>query len=289
MGNLKVSIKNEFKNLMNRADNLSLRRRRYFGKYSFKQPFDKLFILGSGLTINELTESQFNHINQYSSVAVNFFMVHPFRPNFYFIEISRNHEDREMYFHNLSLRSDFDQIDKFYCFRKEDDGLDERLTDLFDPARLYSYSLLKMGNYGRRFNYQKLLSKYYHTKFNNRFFTPQDYFDRVLNNVSSIERLCQFGLQGGAKEIIFCGVDLNKTDCFYDSADFIPYLDFKIPYRRYKDKKVHTTNDKSEVNFTVEEFLISLTELVDTKFYVSSANSKLSNFMPVYDFGENEQ
>uniref|UniRef100_UPI004048CE38 hypothetical protein n=1 Tax=Roseivirga sp. TaxID=1964215 RepID=UPI004048CE38 len=286
---IKIFLKNYFNYLKNKINNYKLCKIYNLNDYSFKEPFDKLFILGSGLTINELNDDQLKHINQFNSVGVNFFMIHPFRPTHYFIEISRSETDREMYFHNLELREDYDRIAKFYCHRKEDNGLFKKIMNTFDRNELYTYSMLKMGNYGKAFNYENLLSRYYNSKLYVNFFKPNVKFKSALNNVSSIERMCQFGLQGGANEIILCGVDFRGTECFFDSENFKPHLDFKIPYGRYKGKENHTTNNKLEVSFTVEEFLKSLTGLVKTKFYVSSKNSKLSEFIPVYNFGVREE
>ncbi len=49
---------------------------------------DTIFILGSGSSVNDLTEENWTVINSHDSIGFNFWLIHEFVPTFYFIEPS---------------------------------------------------------------------------------------------------------------------------------------------------------------------------------------------------------
>jgi hypothetical protein len=54
---------------------------------------DTLFILGTGPSINALTENNWKIIARHDSVGLNFFLVHPFVPTYSYIEIKKSSLD----------------------------------------------------------------------------------------------------------------------------------------------------------------------------------------------------
>ena len=57
----------------------------------------KVFIFGSGPSINDLTEKNFKEINKYTSIGVSRWIFHDFIPTFYMIELSYDEKLNEKY------------------------------------------------------------------------------------------------------------------------------------------------------------------------------------------------
>jgi len=76
---------------------------------------DTLFILGSGPSINLITESEWAHIREHDSVGFNWWMAHDFVPSFYLLQFVKAEallnlaRDRSSAYKNvpLLLRGDF--------------------------------------------------------------------------------------------------------------------------------------------------------------------------------------
>ena len=83
----------------------------FFDEFYYRKKTDTLFILGSGASINELTQEQWGFIKQHDSVGFNNWVVHKFVPDFYMFEAVADNEEASKveikhFFHNLNIRSE---------------------------------------------------------------------------------------------------------------------------------------------------------------------------------------
>src|SRR5438105_10010101 len=56
-----------------------------------------LFVLGSGASVNEISPERWKVIARHDSVGFNFWLVHPFVPTYYFLEVIRRADSPEAF------------------------------------------------------------------------------------------------------------------------------------------------------------------------------------------------
>lgn len=238
-----------------------------------KKKSNTLFFLGSGPSINQLGNKQFEIISKNDSIAVTQFLKHKFVANFYTLEISSYEQYIEMYESiksNLNLNkrqyknSFFILRPKKIVSQKQKDFI-RYIHENFEHAWDFPRSIMtkKPITFKRTI---KILDRMKILKSNSLFV---DYNATLLWCIF-------FAYKLGYEKIVLCGVDLEG-----------PYFFEKQNYEISQEKK-HSTLEKSEMRgLSIIEVIKILNEFFNKKnmtIYTDSNCKKLSRILPIYRY-----
>lgn len=244
---------------------------------------DKLFILGSGASINNLSLVEWEHIRKYDSVGFNFWLVHEFVPNFYVYEESHITERNEIFYQILKMKKEKYKNIPFLI--KDIELKHTKLLDIPNDMKHNFYlasCLFLQGSSLKKQYFNKILlevDKFIQKKNKNNI---QFSFGRK----ASLSYLVFLAYLLGYKEIILCGVDLNNTNYFFDH-DF--YADSLKPINIKGTQHItNQINESDDLDMTIVDILqginFTLLEPKGIKLMVSNPNSALVSIMKVYNF-----
>ena len=256
-----------------------------------QKPSEKvLFILGSGSSINDLTESQLAHIGEHQSIGINFWYFHDFVPNVLSFDgggVDEGHKDIARTLEGMGRL------------------LNRKAIVESRPWILYLRPLNRSREYllptpkalaGRRWvsaranvissDSQNLESdiRLILKKIAKRSIPPP-----VLpDNGSSVVRMIFLGLAQGYKDFVLTGVDLDDRAHFWASQDYV---------RRYKEYVAFFPNPGKEPHGTTQaidrplgnlEFLALLGKVMKEErlgnLWLASPASQLAPFVPQYQW-----
>jgi hypothetical protein len=213
---------------------------------------DTLFILGSGSSINQISEKQWNQIEQHDSIGYNFWLVHDFIPDYYKFELDLSKKnERTSFFYQIFDEKWDDYKNKtiiynHFNFKKEVPK--QILCKMVDNQIYYPKYIYLPGKDEESFH---LGMKYF-----NKLWLRESY---LFSKRGSITMLISFALYSGYKKIILCGIDLNNTDYFYDD-DY--YLN-KYPKLNSGQKgKVHMSFDETLNPLTIDKIILSINNMM---------------------------
>lgn len=248
---------------------------------------DTLFVLGSGLSINELEAGEWKVINSFDSLGLNFFLAHPHVPTYYHIELGSTHFT---YFKNLYL-------DKIEAYKNVPIIISLYEEETTIPHQYLDYIQTPFISFPNRFNrlsekdLVEVLQWYYNIKKRERSF--------LFHYRSSLITAISLGVLLNYKRIVLTGIDLNSTAYFYDD----PIYDSKhvqnlVTYRKTREKErysaietqldtVHPTANKNwvKVNLTIDEIIKTYkNEILDRRNISLYVTNKSSLLYPVLDY-----
>ncbi len=183
---------------------------------------DTVFILGSGWSINEISEAGWESIRQHDSIGFNFWAVHPHRPNLYFFEaanpiIASSHtaEVVSQFISMAQSRPDYRDIPKI-------------MTD-FEPSRWTSVSGLPEAWRENLFS-ANTVPLFARNEFEAatamRFLDAIGVFDvtddvrLLLKYRATVVMLVGLAVRMGYRRIVLCGIDMSDPRYFYQSGDY---------------------------------------------------------------------
>lgn len=245
---------------------------------------DKLFILGSGGSINNLSVLEWEHIKKYDSVGFNFWLIHDFIPSFYVYEESYITERNELFYKILKMKKE--KYKNVLFLIKDIELKHTKLLGIPDDIKQNFYlasCLFLQGSSLRKENFSTSLLEI------SKFIQKKNAGNRIqfsFGRKASLSYLVFLAYLLGYKEIVLCGVDLNNTDYFFDH-DF--YANSLKPVNVKGAKHITNQADKtSNLDMTIMEVLHeinkTLLESKGIKLTVSNPNSELVSILDVYDF-----
>lgn len=292
---LKTKDKNSAYYFLDRTVNslLSVKKYRGNGLNSIKQKknSDKIFILGSGPSINELGENEWSHISKHDSWGFNFWFSHPFIPTSYIVQATSG--------------KDFDQIMKEIMIVRINDYLEKKCIFYArgDMVNAYLFHEKKIGKY--------LLDEGFEISYLAEYFIPSGCkvepeilvnkmysigcFDLKENFGvpkfgSTIGLLIPLALMVAYREIILCGIDMNNNSHFFDSNYYwkkYPGLK-KISEKSLSIGEQHPHKRSFKRQFSVKNYIVALNRLAQDKFKsnikISSTTSSLYPEITLYKF-----
>ncbi|MEJ2905686.1 hypothetical protein WAE58_24795 [Pedobacter panaciterrae] len=252
---------------------------------------DTLFILGSGPSINEITDEEWSYIKKNESWGFNFWFCHDFIPSAYIIQ-------------SVYRRSD----DKQKAFA---DSLDQLMTDMLTDKK-ERYTKVNFFARGDGVNNQKFFNSKIGTFIKNNFrenifLMPECpissknkvnpyLFMQVLNKNgfltstkevlpipkfgSTIGELIPLALILGFKKIVLCGIDMNDGAHFYDKEiNYEKYPMLRTLSELNNNREKHEHMDSSTRLYTVKDIVIEqnrfATENMGAKIYTFKTSSSL--------------
>lgn len=251
---------------------------------------DTVFILGSGPSINSLTDKNWEYIDSKDSWGFNFWFCHDFIPNYYFLQSPKKKN------HDILMLKIFKSKSKKYKrtnFIIRGDSLNR---GFFHKSQIGSFILKSKFNFSFMpelifgSNYKgktsQILSKLHRYKF----------FENVNGSMpipkfgSTIGELIPLALKLGYKKIVLCGIDMNSSSHFYDIkkytdkfpelielAFFHQALGANHPHMNSKIRK-HTLKD------VIVDLNLFAKENFSAQIYVSNEKSSLFPEILKFDF-----
>lgn len=258
-----------------------------------------LFILGSGPSINELNQKDWNFINKHESWGFNFWFCHDFIPKKYFLQspISNlNSPEHLIALDNMMTKMLTDKREKYdkVKFFLRGDGVNNhefhetKIGKTFF-AHGFDYSFLPelIVSSKSRIPPKKIIRKMYL----GGFFSKKNKLMPIPKFGSTITELISFGLINGYKKIVLCGIDMNDGGHFYDSEKYHKkYSYLEVLSAKNKQKIVHEHMDKKARKYSNKDYIVELNSLArenfDSEIFVSSVTSSLYPEIKKYEFGE---
>lgn len=225
---------------------------------------DTLFILGNGSSISTYTCEQWEHIRQHDSLGLNFFTLHDFVPTTYMTEILKYPEDlicEKHILHNLEARSsDYGNI---RILIKDTEKFSLRNSDRF--LALYPPSLKRQTLLLKDIEIEAQTSPEFSEAINR--LDSTGFFDQndggvLIRKRASVFLACILAIRARYKKIVLCGVDLNNSDYFYHSDNFIPCNERLTIPPNFQPGSTHKTNDPRYGETTISEILSILDEQI---------------------------
>jgi len=233
---------------------------------------DKLFILGTGSSINNLSKDKLEYLRSknFLTIGLNGWVYHSFIPDIYAIEFGRFFNQIDDPIINMAIHKSISKKDnppvllinqglkysnlKRYRFR--------------DCKKIVTYSHIRLNDSSKE-SYQKSL------------FFLMNFLHRIpriisrnflLGTGSSLERIVSLGIIFGFKEIVLLGIDLSGPH-FYD----------KEPGEG--KKLIHRTNDPKYRKLIIQEMMTEYKKIANKhniKIFSQSESSPLAKIFPVY-------
>ena len=236
---------------------------------------EKIFILGSGFSINDLTEDEIKHIEKFDTFAFNGFLEH-----FHKLRIDFFLAREFLGFNNDITSQDMKEngMYDFYFSDKSNKVKYAQDTVFLLQHELAAYSVnsilaQKMIKKGRKiFTFKN--------HFLRKFYYPTKSLKKLVHYSGSISDVVHASYALGYKEIVLVGVDLYDRNHFWLPKDETSLIDKD---RGYKAQDIHNTAtptikmfDKWNKFFKEEGVVLS----------VYNPRSLLKDIMPIYEKGE---
>jgi len=247
---------------------------------------DRIFILGSGSSVNDLTPSDWEQISSSDSVGFNFWIVDDFVPSYYFIESPGPGDVWEVLLQLFELRkTSYSKIPvicdyKIWQYYEKCNPLIAIPPEI--SSNMYCYS-----PYYLRLNNKKLISLalwYWRI-----ILIKRKKLSDIINQRATLSALIMFGVIAGYREIILVGVDLNNTAYFWETSTAKQY-----PIQPPNDQKgkIHRTADPEiDINLLsipIDEYIYLLDRIIlkprGISLFIASDKSRLYPCLKKYPF-----
>ena len=245
-----------------------------------------LFILGSGETVEELTPQQWNLVSQNVSVGINSWAVHDFVPDAYSLEEveSESYSDVSSTLSLLLARREvIARRPRILMLRPHALTSSSRIVSVPDElraeVRLYGRTAVvtrDINNLGSDIGrvLRAMLSRNIHPGIS-------------LDAGMSVSRLITLGARAGFGTIVLVGIDLNSPRYFFDINPGYWERRAVAPFDQWRNRGlVHDTEETVTRSFRATELIPALAgatwSVFGTRVFISSENSALSPFLPVF-------
>ncbi len=246
----------------------------------FKQS-DTLVILGCGNSLNELTESQWSQIKNCDIAGLSYSCILDLKQNYHFIERPYRFGLENRLFLKDKLFARYDEGKIKNIIWKSLDHHEQRPLDLSIVPEFVTPLEAKIGLPQLEIQ-EKFIKLVFGLGLHKYIFFP---------NIASVFSLSIFGIGLNYKNIVFAGIDLNGSDYFFYNENKFPECAELSRLHRYQreikygsETNFHATVDPSK-GIPVDDLLkILVKHAGDVNFYTASNQSKLADFLEVYDF-----
>ena len=248
-----------------------------------------LFILGSGWSVNELTDGMLRHIGAHQSVGINFWFFNSFVPTAFSFDAGKVRKEEEFLVQDVlgklgqllwkqEIRDAKPGVLYLRPHQSNPSYLIPGPPELTSSSWVTGRANLLAGDYKSvEADLRYLVARVGSLKLPN---------GALPDNGSSVVRLIFLALAQGFKDIILVGIDLDSRPHFWFAP---PYLERYPEYVKLfpaPDNRHHGTASRVSRALGNREFLAILgrvlSELGIAKLWLSSSTSQLSDDMPLY-------
>ena len=242
---------------------------------------DTIFILGSGASINDLTDKDWDTIKKHDSVGFNFWMVHDFVPTYYFFEPCLEDDRHKVFLNLLEQKKHLYSRLPLICNYKYWIDAKKNFDDF--PCEVKKSVYLSVRYYF--FQTSTLLIKSSLAFLSLMNFFGVSNLNMIIHHSGTLSAIVMFAALSGYKNIVMVGVDLNSTNYFWDDDP----KKYPVRPRKIEIGKVHFTADKHRRR----HYWIPVTEYLDIfnriflrhnciKLFIGSKKSLLYPQFPSY-------
>jgi hypothetical protein len=253
-----------------------------------------LFILGSGSSINSLTEKNWSEIGENMSIAINNFLSHSFTANIYSLETGNVFDQyafNEIYLELLSMKCNPNKIKVLLNYNHLPVNELDRDIFLKDLSKIgVDYQIhkpLKLPT-SNKFILKNILAL-------PNVLIPFNDYRCTIHHGSSLSTVMMLGARLGYKKIVLVGFDLNDSNYFFYTQKSLVSKRLTNLYQSILGKdldKPHIQSQKSHTNsfsaVTTPEFLEVFKKIFGKKYgvklYISNPKSLLAEQLEVYNF-----
>jgi len=247
---------------------------------------DKLFVLGSGSSINNLSVEQWDEISCHDSVGINRWFYHDFVPRFYLMDPPRNTERdiSEIVIEGLLYRKkSYANCPIILTYPAGGYNRNDFVMRLHDLDMSFSLALSlnieaqtesALRRELKKLSAQKILRM------------PELFWIKT----ASLDWILLTAVRMGYKEVVFCGVDLNDTRYFYETRpEWVTNSGLRMP-RNLQKGKLHKTFDSEAcfggvpIDQVLSAYCDELRNNYEVECFVSHQTSVLSKIMSVYQW-----
>ena len=245
-----------------------------------------IFILGSGGSINDITNDMWSHMRKNNSVGFNNWYAHDFIPDFFCFEVKRDARFCKRFFSN------FNKVQYRYCnipiIWKDPWAFNPNILaeyrDLFFGKKVIFPRFIELEGGSSTELSDNLQSSLY---IREKYFVPEDYI--ILQRRASLSALVDLACQLGFKNIVLCGVDLVDSKYFWETQDYVNLHDFDLPIT--PPGGIHKTNDRSFGELTISHVLVEYRNIIKSKYraeiFLGNKRSALYPEFPLYNWDDN--
>lgn len=266
-----------------------------FSSARLRKNSDTLFILGSGESVLQLSETHWAEVREGVSVGVGAWTIHPFVPDFLALEhINPNPEMGTANSTETLVERSYRQALEGWHLRDEVKKVNPQILLFRPPATSPRDRLAPLGDYGLKNSWlygrvgsssktldglRAELDRYF--KWSSLSAIP-DYL--LFDTGATISRLISLGVRTGFKRIVLAGVDLRDSRYFWDaSPGFLAERGLER-FTTSETPSAHSTEAgkrfaTSDVLETLQQFLTIRNQ---TTLYSGHSSSWLSSRLPVY-------
>jgi hypothetical protein len=222
-----------------------------------------MFIFGTGKSILEFKQHHFEHVKQFDSIGLNFFVLHNFIPTIYMFEYISGAE-RFQYWTAAAQQKLSRHSSPLY--------VTSELTLKYLRKPQYEHMQAWIDTHlSDKLLYHKLFYTIVRTKQSLPYlmFLNNTFVKNALIHVKgSLSTAIDFAIKKKFETIVLCGIDLDDRGHFFPSDD---------------EGKMHATNLPSRT-IKIEEYLKFIFNKYSNKinFFISSKNSTLAKYLPLY-------
>lgn len=252
---------------------------------------DTIFILGSGSSINKISEERWRIISSHDSIGFNFWFCHKHIPSFYTFETIGTEVPEQLLGEsgrNLSLNVQ----QAFYreTAKKEAEyaPVIKFVTDIM-PSRIPFIEGLPSG-FRENLYAVPIVSTFARNELeiaanisyllNTDTFQPSFTIKKLFKSRASLSALITFAVKAGYQRIVLCGIDLNNSTYFYQDQEQYPSM-ASCPI--FPSGKVHLT--LKAIPFGIDLVIYELKRQVldprGIEIYVENRSSALFPKIPV--------
>ncbi len=250
---------------------------------------DKLFVLGSGASVMELGDKQWEHVRQHNSIGFNAWVLHDFVPTYYALETSRDKAIAEEQFKHLnSKKNEYVNTPVFLQFQHLlHTGMScEKLEVSREMVYLNAPYMPNTTN-------RKVLRE-----FVQNWVRREKNFCDLFHYAASLSYIIGLGVIMGYNEIILLGIDLNNSDYFFDHPDANEmakaYSKMNINLLKNKLKSTGSRHLTATKKFTFSYGCLPVTVLIEelkpalnangVQLIIGNKKSALYPLLNVYEF-----
>ncbi len=240
---------------------------------------DTIFILGSGPSINDITEKEWKHIKKHDSIGFNWWFVHDFVPTYYMFQSATDGmlnilKDKYAQYKNTPFLLRGSKL-----ALGEIDFADERINLLKNNdvyfVREYPIHSRCSIEIEQLFKYVEALG----------LFSFNHISDFVPKWRCTLGLLISLSYQLGYKNIVLCGMDMQGADHYWDHIDYVVIKEkYNLPGVGIANLKTFT--DSKHSNNTVPQYVYKLREWMlkknDVEIYIMNEKTALHPIIPLY-------
>ena len=244
------------------------------------------YVLGSGSSVEDLTQAAFGHISREVSVGINAWALHDFVPDFYCFEPvperSSDHYSTMKLLHRESVLAKKPGV--FFLKPRSPVEL-EQLRMI--PPEILSKTVL----YGRFQPYTRLKQNLV-DDWSLLSMLASRKLSVLPDSGASVFRMAALGILLGFPKVVLVGVDLNHTEYFWEkNPKYLEMLGLS-GFESGQKGSVHETVSSHNRAFGIVDMLMSLATVAPqfgSALEVASPQSLLASSLPIHTFGNIQQ